>query len=454
MSLASINPATGRLIARYKPHTRAATITATKRAHRAFLSWRKLTPAQRARHLRALAKALRAKSSSLAALLTAEVGKPIKQSLAEIEKCAGVCDYYAAHGARFLAPERPPGAPANTHVEFAPLGVVLAIMPWNFPFWQVFRAAAPIMMGGNTLLLKHASNVSGCALAIARIFATAGLPSGVFQTLLIDSSRIAQVIADPRVRGLTMTGSTAAGKNVAALAGAALLPTVFELGGSDPMLILSDADIPRAAEICAFARLQNSGQSCVCAKRFIVVASVLRAFEQEFTARMAARRVGDPTDPTIDVGPLARADLRDELHSQVRRTVRAGARLLLGGAPLPGPGNFYAPTVLTDVRPGMAAYSEELFGPVATIIPVRDEAAAIAAANDSIYGLGASVFTRNRRRGRAIATQLEAGLVFINTFTRSEFSLPFGGTKQSGHGRELGAWGLRAFVTAKTVWVE
>jgi succinate-semialdehyde dehydrogenase/glutarate-semialdehyde dehydrogenase len=454
MSLASINPATGRLIARYKPHTRAATITATDRAHRAFLSWRKLTPAQRAHHLRALAKTLRAKSSSLAALLTAEVGKPIKQSLAEIEKCAGVCDYYAANGARFLAPERPPGAPAKAHVEFAPLGVVLAIMPWNFPFWQVFRAAAPILMGGNTLLLKHASNVSGCALAIARIFATAGLPSGVFQTLLIDSSRIAQVIADPRVRGLTMTGSTAAGKNVAALAGAALLPTVFELGGSDPMLILSDADIPRAAEICAFARLQNSGQSCVCAKRFIVVASVLRAFEQEFTARMAARRVGDPTDPTIDVGPLARADLRDELHAQVRRTVRAGARLLLGGKPLPGPGNFYAPTVLADVRPGMAAYSEELFGPVATIIPVRDEAAAIAAANDSIYGLGASVFTRNRRRGRAIATQLEAGLVFINTFTRSEFGLPFGGTKQSGHGRELGAWGLRAFVTAKTVWVE
>jgi succinate-semialdehyde dehydrogenase/glutarate-semialdehyde dehydrogenase len=454
MSLISINPATGKTLARYQPHTRAEIVAATALAQRAFLSWRQTTPAQRARHLRALAKALRAKSKSLAALITSEVGKPIKQSLAEIEKCAGVCDYYAANGARFLAPERPPGAPANTYVEFAPLGIVLAIMPWNFPFWQVFRAAAPILMGGNTLLLKHASNVSGCALTIARTFATAGLPSGLFQTLLIDPSRVAPLIADPRVRGVTMTGSTVAGKKVAALAGAALLPAVFELGGSDPMLILADADIPRAAEICAFARLQNSGQSCVCAKRFIVVKSVLRAFEQEFAARIAARRVGDPTDPAVDVGPLARADLRDELHSQVRRTLRAGARLLLGGKPLPGPGNFYAPTVLTDVRPGMVAYSEELFGPVATIIPVRDEAAAIAAANDSIYGLGAGVFTRNQRRGRAVATQLEAGLVFVNSYVRSAASLPFGGIKQSGYGRELGAWGLRAFVTAKTVWVE
>ena len=454
MSLLSINPATGKTLARYQPHTRAATAAATDRAQRAFLSWRQTTPAQRARHLRALAKTLRAQATSLASLITAEVGKPIKQSLAEIEKCAGVCDYYAANGGRFLAPERPPGAPANSHVEFAPLGIVLAIMPWNFPFWQVFRAAAPILMGGNTLLLKPASNVSGCALALTRAFATAGLPSGLFQTLLIEPSRIAPLLADPRIRGVTMTGSTPAGKKVAALAGAALIPSVFELGGSDPMLILADADIPRAAEICAFARLQNSGQSCVCAKRFIVVKSVLHAFEQAFTARIAARRVGDPTDPAIDVGPLARADLRDELHSQVSRTLRAGARLLLGGKPLPGPGNFYAPTVLTAVRPGMVAYREELFGPVATIIPVRDEAAAIATANDSSYGLGAGVFTRNQRRGRAVATQLEAGLVFVNSYVRSDASLPFGGVKQSGHGRELGAWGLRAFVTAKTVWVE
>jgi len=454
MSLTSINPATGVSLARYRPHTRADVDTKTARAQRAFLAWRQLTPTQRARHLRALAKTLRGQSPSLAALLTAETGKPIKQSRAEIEKCAGACDYYAQHGPSFLAPERPPGAPTHAHVEFAPLGVVLAIMPWNFPFWQVFRAAAPILMGGNTLLLKHASNVSGCALAIERLFATAGLPSGVFQTLLLHSDRLAPLIADSRVRGLTMTGSTAAGKKVAALAGAALLPTVFELGGSDPILVLADADIPKAAEICAFARLQNSGQSCVCAKRFIVVRSVLRAFEQAFTARMAARRVGDPTDPATDVGPLARTDLRDALHAQVRRSIRAGARVLLGGAPLPGPGNFYAPTVLTGVRPGSPAYAEELFGPVAAIIPVRDEAAAIATANDSIYGLGAAVFTRNRRRGRAVATRLECGLVFINTFTRSEFSLPFGGTKQSGHGRELGAWGLRAFVNPKTVWVE
>ena len=454
MPLASINPATGRPIARYRAYSQATIATATDRAQRAFLAWRKVAPAQRARHLRILARALRAESKSLAALITAEVGKPITQSLAEIEKCAGVCDYYAANGPSFLAPERPPGAPAHAHVEFAPLGIVLAIMPWNFPFWQVFRGAAPILMGGNTLLLKHASNVSGCALAIERLFATAGLPRHLLQTLLIDSARIASLLADSRVRGVTLTGSTAAGRKVAALAGAAMVPGVFELGGSDAMLILADADIPRAAEICAFSRLQNSGQSCVCAKRFVVVRSVLRAFEREFTARIAARRVGDPTDPVTEVGPLARADLRDELHSQVRRSLRFGARLLLGGAPLPGSGNFYAPTVLADVRPGSPAYTEEFFGPVAAIIPVRDEAAAIAAANDSIYGLGAGVFTRNTRRGRAVATQLESGLVFINSFVRSDFSLPFGGTKQSGHGRELGAWGLRAFVSPKTVWIE
>ena len=453
MSLASINPATGRRISRRRVYLAAEISSKTDRAQRAFAGWRQLTPARRARHLRALGKTIRANSQSLAALITAEIGKPITQSLAEIEKCAGVCDYYAKHGPRFVAPERPHTAPANAYVEFAPLGVVLAVMPWNFPFWQVFRAAAPIIMGGNTLLLKHASNVSGCALAIERLFTSAGLPTGVLQTLLVDSSRIAPLLADARVRGLTMTGSTSAGKKVAALAGAALLPAVFELGGSDPILVLADADIPKAAEICAFSRLQNSGQSCVCAKRFIVVRSVLRAFERAFTARMAARRVGDPTDPTTDVGPLARADLRDELHAQVRRSIRAGARVLLGGAALPGPGNFYAPTVLTDVARGSPAYSEELFGPVAAIIPVRDEAAAIATANDSIYGLGAAVFTSNQRRGRAIATQLESGLVFINSYVRSEFSLPFGGTKQSGHGRELGSWGLRAFVNPKTVWV-
>ena len=454
MPFVSINPATGRPLARYKGHSRAAVAAATERSALAFQSWKDTAVSQRARHLRSLARTLRLQQPALAALVTAEVGKPIAQSLAEIEKCAVACDYYATEGARFLASERPPGAPAHAHVEFAPLGIVLAIMPWNFPFWQVFRAAAPILMAGNTVLLKHAANVSGCALAIERLCLAAGLPVGCLQTLLLEPARIDALIGDPRVRAVTMTGSTAAGKKVAALAGAAMIPGVYELGGSDAMLVLADADIPRAAEICAHSRLINTGQSCVSAKRFIVVRSVLPAFEAAVTACIAARRVGDPTDPATAVGPLARADLRADLHAQVLRSIRAGARLLLGGTPLPGPGYFYAPTVLTDVRPGCPAYAEEVFGPVASIIPVADEAAAIATANDTVYGLGAAIFTKNRRRGLAIARQLDAGMVFINGHVRSELNLPFGGTKQSGYGRDLGAWGLRAFVNPKTVWVE
>jgi len=453
MPFVSSNPANGQALRRYRPHTRAAVTCATDRAHDAFLDWSPLSPAARARHLRALARALRARQTELAALITAEVGKPITQSLAEIEKCALACDYYAAQGPRFLRPEHPAGAPANARVEFAPLGIVLAVMPWNFPFWQVFRAVAPILISGNTVLLKHAANVSGCALAIEQLFHAARFPSVVFQTLLIEPARVAALIADSRIRAVTMTGSTAAGKKIAALAGAAMIPGVYELGGSDAMLILADADIARAAEICAQSRLINSGQSCVSAKRFIVVRSVQKAFEKAFTARMAAHLVGNPTDPATQVGPLARPDLRATLHDQVRRSLRAGARLLLGGAPLPGPGNFYAPTVLTDVRPGMPAYAEEIFGPVAAIIPVPDESAAIATANDSIFGLGAAIFTRNRRRGAALARQLDVGMVFINSQVRSELDLPFGGTKQSGQGRDLGVWGLRAFVNQKTVYV-
>lgn len=453
MPFVSINPANGQYLRRYRPHARTAVARATDRAHHAFLKWSPLSPTARARLLCAFARALRARRTELAALITAEVGKPITQSFAEIEKCALVCDYYAAYSPRFLRPEHPAGAPGKARVEFAPLGIVLAVMPWNFPFWQVLRAVAPILMGGNTVLLKHAANVSGCALAIEQLFHAARFPTGVFQTLLIEPDRVAALIADSRIRAVTMTGSTAAGKKIAALAGAAMIPGVYELGGSDAMLILADADIPRAAEICAYSRLINSGQSCVSAKRFIVVSSVQKAFEKALTARMAAHLVGNPTDPATQVGPLARPDLRATLHDQVRRSLRAGARLLLGGAPLPGPGNFYAPTVLTDVRPGMPAYAEEIFGPVAAIIPVPDEAAAIATANDSIYGLGAAIFTRDRRRGGALARQLDVGMVFINSHVRSELDLPFGGTKQSGQGRDLGVWGLRAFVNPKTVYV-
>jgi succinate-semialdehyde dehydrogenase/glutarate-semialdehyde dehydrogenase len=328
---------------------------------------------------------------------------------------------------------------------------VLAIMPWNFPVWQVIRAAVPTLMAGNTVLLKHAPNVPGSALAIERLFADASLPVGVFQVLLTDTTPVPALIADARVAAVTLTGSVAAGKSVAALAGAAMKPGVFELGGSDPVLVFADADLDRAAEVSAYARLINSGQSCVCAKRFIVERAVRREFEIRFVARMAARRVGDPADAATDVGPLARTDLRDKLHAQVTRSVRRGARVLLGGGPLPGPGFFYAPTVLTDVAPGMPAYDEELFGPVAAIITVRDEAEAVRVANDTVFGLGAVIFTRSRARARRVVPQLAAGAVFVNDFVRSDPALPFGGVKQSGHGRELGAWGLRAFTNAKTV---
>jgi len=308
-------------------------------------------------------------------------------------------------------------------------------------------------MAGNTMLLKHASNVTGCAKAIGAVFREAGLPAGVFTTLVIPSGRVGALVADARVRAVTLTGSNEAGARVAGQAGAAMKKGVFELGGSDPYIVLGDADLARAAETCAASRLLNAGQSCIAAKRFIVVRKVLGAFEREFTARIAARRVGDPLDPRTQVGPLARADLRRELDRQVRSSVRMGARLLLGGRPVPGPGFFYAPTVLTGVRRGMPAYGEELFGPVAAIIPVRDEAEAVRVANDSPFGLGAAVFTRSRRTAERVAARLEAGAVFANDFVRSDPTLPFGGVKRSGHGRELGPQGIREFVSAKTLWL-
>ncbi len=453
MSLVSINPATGQRLSIHATFTSRQIETAVARAHSAFLGWRELSPAGRARHLRALARTLREQRDELAELATAEMGKPVAQARAEIDKSALTCEFYARHGRDWLADEHPPGASPHARVTYEPLGIVLGIMPWNFPFWQVIRAAAPALMAGNTFLLKHASNVTGCALALEQVVTEAGLPAGLLQTLLVTSAEIPALIADPRVAGITLTGSTAAGKSVAALAGAAMKPGVYELGGSDPYIVLADADLDHAAEICAQARLFNSGQSCVCGKRFIVVESVRRAFEKKFIARLAARRVGHPADPQTDVGPLARHDLRDELHAQVTASIRRGARLLAGGRIPRGPGFFYPPTVLTNVRKGMPAYDDELFGPVAAIIPVRDEETTVATANDSIYGLGAAIFSRDRRRARELAGRIESGQVFVNEFVRSDPALPFGGVKQSGYGRELGTWGLRAFVNVKTVWV-
>lgn len=450
----AVNPATGETIATYPPMSPAAMRQAIAAGDRAFTRWRRASFAERGEAVRRLAALLRARARPLAELMAVEMGKPVTAGVGEALKCATACEYYAEHAAAFLADEIVATEATRSYVACQPLGAILAIMPWNFPLWQVLRFAAPTIMAGNVVLLKHASNVPGCALAIEELFREAGFPAGVFQTLLADSTRVRAVIRHARVRAVTLTGSTAAGRVVARQAGEKLKQTVLELGGSDPYLILEDADLDLAVETCATSRLINSGQSCIAAKRFIVVEAVREAFERRFVARMAAARMGDPLDEATEVGPQARHDLRDQLHDQVVRSMDRGARLLAGGEVPAGPGAFYPPTVLTDVRRGMAAYAEELFGPVAAIIPVKDERAAIKAANDSAFGLGAAVFTGDVTRGERIAREeLVAGSCFVNALVRSDPRLPFGGVKDSGYGRELGREGIREFVNLKTVYV-
>jgi succinate-semialdehyde dehydrogenase / glutarate-semialdehyde dehydrogenase len=452
--ITTTNPATGQPLAHYPLMTTAEMRKAIGAADRAFQRWRRTPFLERAERLRALAAILRERGGMLAELMAGEMGKPVTAGRAEIEKCAWVCEYYAEHGEAFLADEVIETDASRSYTTCQPLGVVLAVMPWNFPFWQVFRFAAPTVMAGNAAALKHASNVPGCALAIQELFRDAGFPDDLFVTLLVDNSQVKAAIRHAKVRAVTLTGSTAAGQAVAREAGARLKKTVLELGGSDPYLILEDADLDLAAEACATSRLINTGQSCIAAKRFIVVDAVRQAFEERLTARMAAARMGDPLDPATEVGPLARADLRDELHDQVERSLAKGARLLLGGEVPDGPGAFYPPTVLTDVAKGMPAYVEELFGPVAAIIPVRNERAAIRVANDSVFGLGAAVFTHDLKRGERIArSEVEAGSCFVNSFVRSDPRLPFGGIKESGYGRELGRAGIREFINLKTVYL-
>lgn len=454
MALLSLNPATGRVIARHRAHTRREIEARLAAAHAASAAWGAAPPAARAAHLRSFAAALHRDRASLASLITAEMGKPLSDSLAEIAKCRDCLRHYARHGAFFLKPEIPPQAPRGVSVVPEPLGVVLAIMPWNYPLWQVIRAAAPALIAGNVLLLKHASNVSGTALALCALARRAGLPEGVLDCILAPGAAVEPLIADERVRGVTLTGSTAAGRKVAALAGAAIKPFVGELGGSDPYLILPDADLAGAALVCAAARLVNNGQSCVAAKRFIVHPRVADDFIRLLAVAMSAYRVGDPASPDTRLGPLARADLRDELHSQVIRSVRRGARLVMGGKPSPGPGAFYPPTLLADVTPGMPAADEELFGPVAAVQIPRDLDAMFEAANRTVYGLGAAIFTRDIRRARAHhVRRLQAGMVFVNHAVRSHAAVPFGGDKASGLGRELGRPGVLSFTNPKTLWI-
>jgi succinate-semialdehyde dehydrogenase / glutarate-semialdehyde dehydrogenase len=453
-TLQSMNPTTGGVIASYPEMEDAAVDAMLQEAQEAAVAWRQLSGEVRAKHLRQVAAALRGHQMDYARLMALEMGKPVCQGRAEIEKCAWTCDYFADHAALWLEPELIRTEAQKSYVCYQPLGVVLAVMPWNFPFWQVFRFLAPALMAGNGCVLKHASNVSGCALAMGELVRQAGLPPGLFQVLLLRSARVERVIRHPVVQAVTLTGSTPAGRSVAAIAGSCLKKTVLELGGSDPYVVLEDADIEHAAAICAKARLLNGGQSCIAAKRFIVVRSLLDRFERSCADRMRQVKMGDPLDETTEIGPLARHDLRDELHDQVQRTLALGARLLLGGQAQPGPGAFYPPTLLSDVPWASPAAQEELFGPVGAILPVNDEKEAVLRANDTPFGLGAAVFTRDLERGERVAARIEAGCCFVNDFVRSDARLPFGGIKESGYGRELSSFGIREFVNIKTVYLK
>jgi len=453
MGITSINPATGEPIATYRELTDAEVFGAVEAAHAAWNDWRTRSFAARGDLLRATARVLRERASDLARLMALEMGKPVVQGRAEVEKCAWGCEHFAEHAEPYLARDVVPTGARRSYVDFEPLGVVLAVMPWNFPLWQVFRFAAPALMAGNTALLKHASNVPGCAIEIEGIVEVAGLPAGVFRNLTIGSEGVRRVIEHRLVRAVTLTGSTPAGAAVAAAAGGVVKKTVLELGGSDAYIVLEDADLERAAEACVAARIVNAGQSCIAAKRFIVVEPRADAFAERFAALVKVKRIGDPLDEATEIGPLARRDLRDGLHRQVADSVARGARAILGGEVPAGPGAYYPPTVLTDVGPGMPAYDEELFGPVAAILRARDEDDAIRMANDTPFGLGAAVFTRDAERGERVAREIDAGSVYVNAQVASDPRLPFGGIKASGYGRELGAYGIKEFTNAKTILV-
>lgn len=450
----STNPATGERIGVEQGLDTDGIERAVAAASDCAVTWSQTGFAERGTLLKALADRLDGDRERLAGLVTAEMGKLRREALAEVDKCAWVCRFYADHAERFLADEDVITDARRSIVAYQPLGPVLAVMPWNFPLWQVFRFAAPAVAAGNVALVKHASNVMQCGAAIAGLFRAAGAPDGLYTHLPITGGQVGAVIDDPRVRAVTLTGSGPAGSAVAGRAGAALKKSVLELGGSDPFVVLEDADLDLAVAKGVASRFMNAGQSCIAAKRFIVVDAVADAFEQRFIDAVASLRVGDPADDSTSLAPMARPDLRDALHDQVQDAVARGARLLTGGHALEGPGYFYAPTVLSGVVPGMRAYREELFGPAAAITRVADEAEAVAVANDSELGLGGSVWTRDRDRGLAVARRLECGCAFVNELVKSDPRLPFGGVKASGYGRELAAPGIREFVNVKTIWVD
>ncbi len=453
MAIESINPATGEVNKAFTPWSDADLEAALSQAAGAVAGWQQTPMVERGGLLRRAAAELRRNTAHYAGLITREMGKLIGEARSEAEKCAWVCEYYAEHAAEFLRDESIATDAGSSYVAYPPLGTVLAIMPWNFPLWQVFRFAAPALMAGNTAVLKHASNVPQCALAIEKIFETAGFPSGVFRTLLISAARTEKVIADPRIHAVTLTGSEAAGRKVAAAAGAQLKKTVLELGGSDAFVVLEDADLEQAASVGVASRFLNNGQSCIAAKRFILVDAIAGDYIALFKRKAQALKIGDPALEETQLGPMARANLRDELHRQVADSVAAGAKPVLGCEPVPGRGNFYRPSILDEVKPGMRAYEEELFGPVAIVIRARDEEDALRIANDNRYGLGGSVWTRDARKGERFARRMQSGSAFVNGLVKSDPRLPFGGIKASGYGRELSIHGIREFVNVKTVWI-
>ncbi|MBI5197175.1 MAG: NAD-dependent succinate-semialdehyde dehydrogenase [Nitrospirae bacterium] len=454
MALESINPATGEVLERFDEWNIARVDETLDLVDQAFVSWRKSRFDQRRHLLKKAASVLRKNIEDFARTMTLEMGKPIRDARAEVEKCAACCDYYAEHGETFLTPEKVDSDASRSYVRFDPIGTVLAVMPWNFPFWQVFRFAAPALMAGNTAVLKHASNVPRSALKIEGVFREAGFPENIFRTLMIGSGAVGSVIKDDRIKAVTLTGSDIAGRRVAEKAGSRIKKTVLELGGADPFIVLADADLERSCTVASQARNVNSGQSCIAAKRFILEAPIAEAFLARFKERMESFVMGDPLDEKTQIGPQARRDLRDDLHAQVTASIEAGARLITGGTIPEGPGAFYPPTILADVVPCMPAYDEELFGPVASVIVARDAEDAVRIANDTPFGLGASLWTSDVEKAEALAAEIEAGAVFINGIVKSDPRLPFGGIKSSGYGRELSHYGIKEFVNIKTVWIK
>lgn len=450
--ITTVNPATGQQVASFEAHTDAEVDQILTTAAKAQTQWRTVPLEERVTYLTSAAKVLRERQEQYAQMITLEMGKPIAEARSEIEKCALTLDYYAENAETYLAPEAIETQAEESGVVFEPLGVVLAIMPWNYPFWQFFRFAAPALAAGNGAILKHANNVPQAAIAAEEILRDAGVPEGLFATVLVDSSKVAAMIADDRIAAVTLTGSTEVGAIVAGQAGKCLKKQVLELGGSDPFIVLSDANVQKAAEVAVKARFTNGGQSCVNSKRFIVHDSIADAFVKHFTDGVAALKVGDPTNEATQIGPMARANLRAEIDGQVQRSIEAGADLKLGGTVLEGEGFYYAPTVLDHVKPGHAAFDEETFGPVAAVIRVSSTEEAIRLANQTEFGLAATVWSENREAARQVVSQLDAGAVFVNGMVASDPRLPFGGIKKSGYGRELSSYGIREFTNIKTVW--